>query len=141
MKSPKQDIQLIELHADKNYQSATRFFTLKEENHMANVIIVENGVEAKEQIQQFIDQGFTKEDIYLLAHDNNRSNDLTNALNINNVGVAEQGFFDSIANVFRTRGDELRSKLESLGVSSSDAEQYEKELDQGKVVVLATRSS
>ncbi|WP_313800109.1 general stress protein [Cytobacillus sp.] len=108
---------------------------------MANVIIVENGVEAKEQIQQLIDQGFTKEEIYLLAHDNNRSNDLTSALNINDIGVAEQGFFDSIANVFRTRGDELRSKLESLGVSSSDAEQYERELDQGKVVVLATRSA
>lgn len=108
---------------------------------MANVIIVENGVEAKEQIQQFIDQGFTKEEIYLLAHDNNRSNDLTSALNINDIGVAEQGFFDSIANVFRTRGDELRSKLESLGVSASDAEQYERELDQGKVVVLATKSA
>ncbi|MFC0414965.1 general stress protein [Cytobacillus solani] len=108
---------------------------------MANVIIVENGVEAKEQIQQFIDQGFTKEDIYLLAHDNNRSNDLTNALNIKDIGVEEQGFFDSFANVFRTRGDELRSKLKSLGVSSLDAEQYEREMDQGKVVVLATRSA
>lgn len=141
MKSPKQDIQLIEPFADEHYQSATRFFTFKEENQMANVIIVENGVEAREQIQQFIDQGFTKDDIYLLAHDNNRSNDLTNALDINNVGVAEQGFFDSFANVFRTRGDELRSKLESLGVSSSEAEQYEREMDQGKVVVLAARSA
>lgn len=137
----KQDIQIIEPYADEHYLSATRFFTFKEENQMANVIIVENGVEAKEHIQQFIDQGFTKEDIYLLAHDNNRSNDLTNALNINEVGVAEQGFFESFANVFRTRGDELRAKLESLGVSSSDAEQYERELDQGKVVVLATRSA
>ncbi|WP_102275207.1 general stress protein [Cytobacillus massiliigabonensis] len=108
---------------------------------MANVIIVENGVQAKEQIQQFIDQGFTKEEIYILAHDNSRSNDLTNALDVNDIGVEEQGIFDSIANVFRTRGDELRSKLESLGVPTTDAEQYERELDQGKVVVLANRSA
>lgn len=139
MKSINPVIQLIEPQADKlSYQpiNYTRGGTL-----MANVIIVENGVEAREQIQQFIQQGFTKEEIYLLAHDNDRSNDLTNALNVNHVGIEEQGVFDSIANVFRKRGDELRSKLESLGVSTSEAEQYEREMDHGKVIVLATRSA
>lgn len=108
---------------------------------MENVKVVENGLEARKEIEQFIMQGFTKDEIYLLAHDKNRSEDLTNSLDIEDIGVSEQGVFDSIANVFRTRGDELRSKLKSLGLSKVEAERYEEELDQGRVVVVASKSA
>jgi hypothetical protein len=108
---------------------------------MENVKVVENGVQAKQEIEQFIMQGYTADEIYLLAHDKNRTDDLTDSLDINNIGVGEQGFFKSIANVFRTRGDELRSKLESLGVSTAEAERYEEELDYGKVIVVASKSA
>lgn len=105
---------------------------------MEQVKIVENGVQAKQAIEQFAKQGFTKDTIYLLAHDKNRSENLTDSLDINNIGVDEQGVFNSIANVFRSRGDELRSKLESLGLTPAEAERYEEELDQGRCVVIAT---
>ncbi len=103
------------------------------------VQVVENGVEAKKFIDQLILQGFQKDNIYLLAHDRNRSEHLTDALDINDVGVGEQGFFDSIANVFRSRGDELRSKLKSLGLSMTEAEHYEEEMDYGRCVVVAIK--
>jgi len=108
---------------------------------METVRVVENGVQAKKEIEQLIMQGYTKEEIYLLAHDRNRSEDLTDSLDINDISVQEQGVLDSIANVFRTRGDELRSKLESLGLTSNDAERYEEELDHGKVIVVASKSA
>src|SRR4051794_23201569 len=108
---------------------------------METVRIVENGVQAKQEIEQLIMQGYSKDEIYLLAHDKNRSEDLTDSLDVNDISVQEQGVFDSIANVFRTRGDELRSKLVSLGVSSNDAERYEEELDHGKVIVVAAKSA
>ncbi len=108
---------------------------------MENVKIVENGVEAKQEIDQFMLQGYTKDEIYLLAHDENRSEHLTDALAINEVGVSEQGVFDSIANVFRSRGDELRSKLKALGLSAAAAERCEEEMDHGKVIVLASKSA
>jgi hypothetical protein len=106
---------------------------------MENVKVVENGVEAKREIERFVSQGFTKDEIYLLAHDEKRSEDLTDNLDINDIGIGEQGVFESMANIFRTRGDELRAKLESLGASNAEAEQYEKELDLGKVVVVASK--
>jgi hypothetical protein len=106
---------------------------------MKQVKAVENGVEAKKAIEQFLNQGFTKGEVYLLAHDKNRSEDLTDATNTNDIGVGEQGFFDSMANVFRSRGDELRSKMKSLGLSDLEAQKYEEELDQGRVVVIATK--
>ncbi|ETI70019.1 general stress protein [Neobacillus vireti] len=108
---------------------------------MENVKVVENGVEARQEIENFVEQGYTKDEIYLLAHDKKRSEDLTDNLNINDIGVGEQGVFDSVANFFRTRGDELRAKLESLGASDAEAERFEKELDLGKVIVVASKAN
>ncbi|MEH7180641.1 general stress protein [Neobacillus vireti] len=108
---------------------------------MENVKIVENGVQAKQEIAQFMMEGFTKDEIYLFAHDSNRSEHLTDALEISEIGVGEQGVFESIANVFRSRGDELRSKLESLGLSEAAAERCEEKMDQGKVIVVASQSA
>ncbi|UYP05937.1 MULTISPECIES: general stress protein [Priestia] len=107
---------------------------------MKNVRVVENGVQAKEAIEQFLNRGYTKDEVYLLAHDKNRSKDLTEALETNDVGVSEQGTINLVANVFRSRGDELRSKIESLGLSDAEAQQYERELDQGRVIVVATKA-
>jgi hypothetical protein len=106
---------------------------------MENVKIVENGVEARAEIEQFLLQGFTHDEIYILAHDKKRSEDLTDSLDVDEIGFAQQGIFNSIGNVFRSRGDELRSKLVSLGLSDAEAERYEEEMDQGRVVLVATK--
>ncbi|MDR7079640.1 hypothetical protein J2Y03_004698 [Neobacillus niacini] len=108
---------------------------------MENIKIVENGVEARQEIAQFRMQGYTKDEIYLLAHDQNRSEHLTDVLNINKVGLGEQGVFEAVANVFRSRGDELRSKLESLGLSTAATERCEEKMDQGKVIIVASKSA
>jgi hypothetical protein len=108
---------------------------------METLKIVENGVEARKEIAQFQMQGFTKDEIYLFAHDHNRAEHLTEALNISAIGVGEQGVFESIANVFRSRGDELRSKLESLGLSAHASELCEEQMDHGRVIVIASKSA
>jgi Heat induced stress protein YflT len=105
---------------------------------MEAIKIVENGLEAKREIAHFMMEGFTKDEIYLFAHNENRAEHLTDALNISAIGVGEQGFFESITNVFRSRGNELRSKLESLGLSAAAAERCEEQMDHGKIVVVAT---
>src|SRR4051812_16330779 len=106
---------------------------------MTQVKLVENGLQAKKEIEQFLTQGFTKDEVYILAHNKDRSEDLTEALDISGIGVDEQGFVDSIANVFRSRGDELRSKMESLGLTDTEAQKFEKELDRGRVMVVAAK--
>jgi hypothetical protein len=109
--------------------------------NMENIKIVENGVQAKKEIANFMMEGFTKNEIYLVAHDKNRSENLTDALDINDIGVGEQGILEVVANVFRSRGDELRSKLESLGLSAAAAERCEEKMDQGKVIVVASKTA
>ncbi|MGE7215319.1 general stress protein [Priestia koreensis] len=106
---------------------------------MVDVKVVENGVQAKEIVETLIRNGFTTDEIYLLAHDKNRSKDLADAIDTNNIGLKEQGVGSALANVFRSRGDELRSKMTSLGLSQPEAERYEEELDRGKVIVIASK--
>ena len=105
---------------------------------MVTVHVVENGVEAKDTIQSLETQGYNKENIYLFAHDEDRSEHLTEATDTGAVGMKEQGFLNSITNVFKSRGDELRSKFEALGMSAQEAEQYEVELDKGRLVLVAS---
>lgn len=38
--------------------------------------------------------------------------------------------------MFRSQGDELRSKMEELGLSTYEAVSYQKQLDEGKVLLV-----
>ena len=100
-------------------------------------LTVENALQAKAEIEKLETQGYTHDDIYIFAHDKNRSKDITNALDTEKVGMKEQGFLDSMKNMTSSRGDELRAKMSSVGLSDQEAEQYEKELDTGKLVLVA----
>ncbi|RFU62382.1 general stress protein [Peribacillus glennii] len=108
---------------------------------MYQVHVVQNGVQAKEKIDHLMSSGFDQNDIYLFAHDKDRSEHLTENTDTGEVGLKEQGLLDAMGNMFKSRGDELRSKMSSLGLTDSEAEQYEKELDNGKVVLVASNET
>ena len=101
---------------------------------------VENALQAKKEIEKLETQGYTLDDIYIFAHDKKRTKDITKALDTEEVGVKEQGFLDSMKNMTSSRGDELRAKLAAVGLSDQEAEQYEEELDKGKLVIVANKS-
>jgi hypothetical protein len=106
---------------------------------MYEVHTVENGVQATKVIEDLNRLGYEKDDIYILAHDKERSKDLTEGTSTESIGMSEQGMFDTLGNTFKSRGDELRSKMTSLGMTKSEADHYEEELDKGKVVVVGSR--
>ncbi|MCM3743723.1 general stress protein [Sporosarcina luteola] len=101
--------------------------------------IVENAVQAKKEIDELTTQGYTHDDIYIFAHDKKRTEHITDALDTETVGMKEQGFLDSMKNMFTSRGDELRSKMEAAGLTAEEASEAEKELDHGKLVLIAKK--
>ncbi|WP_445488952.1 general stress protein [Niallia sp. 03133] len=105
---------------------------------MYKVEVVENGVQASNVIRALENQGYEKDNIYIFAHDKDRSADLTEATDTAEVNIQEQGIIDSITNVFKKRGDELRSKMQSVGLTEMEAEQYEEVLDTGKLVIVGS---
>jgi hypothetical protein len=106
---------------------------------MQNVYVVENSIKAKEKVDQLSTQGYTKDEIYVITHEKDRTDQLSEHLDVNQVGTDEEGFMDKVANVFRSRGDELRSQFQNLGLTEDEADHYEEELDKGRVVIVATR--
>ena len=108
---------------------------------MYQVYVVENSVQAKEKVEQLASEGFSKEQIYLFSHNKEFSKDLTDATDTGSIGITEQGFFESVGNLFKKRGDELRSKFEALGLSEMEADQYEKDLDDHKIVIVTSNQA
>ena len=102
-------------------------------------ITVENVVQAKAQVESMEAQGYSRDDIYIFAHSEKRSDDISEALNTEEVGIEEQGFIDSMKNMFSSRGDELRNKMEAAGLSTVEAADAEAILDTGKIVIIAKK--
>ncbi|MEJ9307181.1 general stress protein [Priestia megaterium] len=107
---------------------------------MKKIRVVKDGYEVKEAIEQFLSLGFRKDNIYLLAHEKDRTEELTSALNINDIGVSELRDNSPIANSFHFYKDELHSKLYSLGLSDEEVQHYLKELNWGRILVFALKT-
>lgn len=104
---------------------------------LANKSTVENVVQAKEQVEKYLAEGYSHDEIYIFAHDEKRGKDITEALHTENVGVSEEGFFNKLKNLVSSRGDELRSKMHAAGLSKDEAAVAEEELDEGKLIIVA----
>lgn len=100
-------------------------------------LTVENALQAKQEIEKLETQGYSKDHIHIFAHFKERSDDINHALDTKDVGIKEQGFFESMKNIFTSRGDELRNKMEATGLSKEEAAAAEAELDKGKLVIIA----
>lgn len=106
---------------------------------MYKVKVVRNHAEAASAVAQFSQDGFIKEKIYLFAHDKEESDQLTDVTNTGEFGIKEQGLAESIGNLFKGRGEELRSKFQEIGLSTSEAAECEEQLDVGMIAVIATK--
>jgi hypothetical protein len=108
---------------------------------MYKVEVVENVLGAKTKIETLASEGYTKDDIYVFAHDKRRSEDITHGTGTESIGVKEQGMIESMGNLFKSRGDELRSKMKAVGMNRTEAAAYEEELDKGKLVIVASKEA
>lgn len=102
-------------------------------------LTVENVVQAKQEVEKLEAQGYLRDKIYIFAHYEEREDDINEALGTEEAGISEQGFLTSMKNLVNSRGDELRNELASVGLSESEAAQFEKELDTGKLVIVANK--
>ena len=85
--------------------------------------------------------GVSDDDIYVITHDDDRTDRIADNADTNTVGANEVGLGTSIKNLFRKQGDELRAQFEELGFSAQEAEQLEDKLDQGKIILVVKNST
>lgn len=81
-------------------------------------------------------KGIHEDDLYVLSHERDDTRDLADDADVNTIGLKEEGLGTAISNVFESRGDELRKKMTEMGLSDVEADQYEKKLDMGKILLI-----
>jgi len=97
-----------------------------------------NDEKLMQDVKSLQDNGIHPTDIYILSHDDDRTKRIANNVDANTIGFSEQDFTNIIRNIFSKQGDELRTKLQEMGFSKSEAEEYEEDMDEGKVLLILT---
>jgi hypothetical protein len=98
---------------------------------------VNNILEANDTIMELERDGYKQENIFVLTHDKKRTDHIADNTDANKIGISEEGIMTAVSNIFRSTGDGLRAKMTAMGVAKDKAAHLEKELDNGKIVILA----
>jgi hypothetical protein len=96
----------------------------------------QNDEEVVREIETLKARGVDPATMYVITHDDDRTDRIADNADANTVGASEVGLGTSIKNVFRQKGDELRAKFSELGFTELEAENLENKLDQGKVILV-----
>ncbi|KDN57957.1 MAG: general stress protein [Exiguobacterium sp.] len=95
-----------------------------------------NDEEVVTAIQSMKAKGVDESHIYVITHDDDRTDRVADNADANTVSASDVGLGTAAKNLFRKKGDELRAQFEELGFSATEADSLEKKLDQGKVIVV-----
>ena len=105
---------------------------------MTQTSVMENGVKALEEVHLLHKKGYKMENIYVLAHKSSVTHKIADLGDANEISLSEQGVLGTLANIVRNKGDELRAKLQSIGISEAEAKILELEMDKGHILVIST---
>ncbi|MEB9784304.1 general stress protein [Bacillus cereus] len=83
-----------------------------------------------------VKKGIDQKDIYVLTHEKDRTDRIADNADVNTIGIKEEGLGTSIINVFQKTGDQLRNKMQELGLNEEEANFYEEKLDEGKILLF-----
>ena len=108
---------------------------------MYSAKVVTNQTEAASAATAFLQDGFTKENIYVFAHDKKESKQLTETTETGEVGFQELGLAHSLSTLFKGRSETLLAKLQGLGMDEQEAADYEEQLTRGLFLVVAAKET
>ncbi|WP_442854455.1 general stress protein [Bacillus sp. FJAT-29937] len=93
-------------------------------------------VQVLNEVKAFEFSGVQPDDMYVLAHERSRTDELAGQLGINTIGLKEEGLGTAVKNLFEGKGDTLRNKIQEMGLSKEEADVYEMKLDHGKILLF-----
>ncbi|MEY8601049.1 general stress protein [Staphylococcus shinii] len=100
------------------------------------VKVYSNDEEIEVNINTLKDQKINAKDVFVLTHDPDRTERIVNNTEVSGINYNRSNVEDEVAK----QGDQLREKLQTLGVSEEDSQKYEELMDQGKVLLIVTDS-
>src|SRR5699024_6219338 len=100
----------------------------------------QDDVELVREVEAQFARGISEDNLYVISHDDDRTNRIADKVNANTIGLKEEGLKVAIENMFRKKGDELRAKFEEIGFSEPEASALEEKLDHGKILLIITEA-
>jgi hypothetical protein len=95
-----------------------------------------NDQELISEVEKLSSQGIDKKNLYVLSHDDDRTERVADNANANEIGAKETGIGTAVGNMILSKGDELRNQLQEMGFSKKEADHYEEKMDEGKILLL-----
>lgn len=117
-------------------------YTIKKEDSTLKPFIKEytNDEKLQNDVNILKDKGIDKNDVYILSHDDDRTDRIADNAGANEIGLKEMDFSEAVGNLFHKKGDELRTKVQEIGFSKEEAEKFEADMDEGKVLLIVTNN-
>ncbi|KAB2333128.1 general stress protein [Cytobacillus depressus] len=96
----------------------------------------DNAVQVLNEVKAFESSGVQSDDMYVLAHEKGRTNEIASQLGVNTIGLKEEGIGTALKSFFESTGNTLRNKMQEMGLSKEEADVYEMKLDRGKILLF-----
>lgn len=100
----------------------------------------QDDLELVEEVKLQISKGVSKDNLYVISHDDDRTKRIADKVDANEIGIEEEGLKEAFQNIFRKKGDELRTKFNEIGFSKNEASELEEKLDHGKILLILTHN-
>lgn len=97
-----------------------------------------NDEQLQKDIMALKNHNVDPDNVYVLSHDDDRTERIAKNAGANTIGLKEMNLGSAMGNMFKKKGDELRTKLKEIGFSQEEASNYEKDMDEGKVLLIVT---
>jgi hypothetical protein len=72
---------------------------------ITQVKLVDSAREVREAVAEFTRAGYVKDTIFILTHDERRTESLAEVTDIHEIGMIDEGVFNAVANLFRWGGN------------------------------------
>src|SRR5699024_813392 len=99
----------------KGYINNVTILLEEEWTMLPKVIEFDDDTKLMEEVKNLAAQGVSKDNLYVLSHDDDRDKRVADSVDASTVGVGEEGLETFVKNIFRQKGDELRAQFEELG--------------------------
>lgn len=90
----------------------------------------------KDEVAKLTEEGYDKKDLFVIARDDARSQRVSNKADTKKVGSIEDSLGSVVVNLFKSKEEAFYQRFKQLGFNRGEADQLEKKLEEGKVLLL-----
>lgn len=96
----------------------------------------QNDKALRKEIERLSARGITKKDLYVMSFNESRAKEVADETNAKRMGSKEDSLGSKVVNIVREKDEELRHRFKELGFSQDEADELERKLEDGKILLV-----